>query len=121
MIGKCDTPIKRHASMPQRTAPRDATAAVSRRSLLARAAIAAPALMLLARQATAAAAASDPSKFAAADAAIDAAVGEGQIPGAVLCAGRKGGHLYLKAYGNRALEPAKVAMTEDTVFDLASL
>ena len=59
--------------------------------------------------------------FGAADRAIADAVAAGQIPGAVLCAGRKGGHVYLRAYGNRAVEPERMPMTEDTVFDLASL
>ena len=97
-------------------------ATLSRRDLMARAAAAA-AVAMLAPYARAAdgPAALDPEKFKAADAAIEAAIAEKQIPGAVLCAGRRAGVVYLKAYGNRALEPQPVAMTTDTVFDLASL
>jgi CubicO group peptidase (beta-lactamase class C family) len=61
------------------------------------------------------------AKFADADAAIEQAIEEGQSPGAVLCVGRKGGVEYLRAYGNRALQPQPVTMTVDTLFDLASL
>ena len=44
-----------------------------------------------------------------------------QIPGAVLIVGHDGQVVYRKAYGNRALEPRREAMTLDTVFDCASL
>jgi len=57
----------------------------------------------------------------AVDAAIEQAVGEAQIPGAVLIVGHHGQVIYRKAYGSRALEPRREAMTLDTVFDLASL
>jgi uncharacterized protein YbbC (DUF1343 family)/CubicO group peptidase (beta-lactamase class C family) len=55
------------------------------------------------------------------DAAIDKAVHDGLIPGAVLVAGRDGKILHRKAYGQRALVPAREAMTIDTIFDAASL
>lgn len=103
------------------------TGNLSRRSLLAGACAAVPAMALLPRMAraqspaTTAAAPIDPSAFAEADKAIEAAVAEHLCPGAVLCAGRRSGIAYIKAYGNRAVEPAKVVMTDDTVFDLASL
>ena len=64
---------------------------------------------------------SDPGTFAAADRAIEAAIAARHAPGAVLCVGSASGITYLKAYGRRAVEPEPVAMTEDTVFDLASL
>src|SRR5580658_6843382 len=57
----------------------------------------------------------------AVDAVIEQAVQEGQIPGAVLIVGHDGTVIYRKAYGSRALEPKREAMTLDTVFDLASL
>lgn len=61
----------------------------------------------------------------AADQAINDAIARGEIPGAVLLIGqgeRTGGRvLYHKSYGNRAVKPAPVLMTDDTVFDLASL
>jgi CubicO group peptidase (beta-lactamase class C family) len=98
------------------------SAMLSRRDLMARAAVAG-AIAMLAPYVGAAedAAAVVPDKFKPADAAILAAIAEKLIPGAVLCVGRKAGVEYLKAYGNRAVEPEVVSMTADTVFDLASL
>jgi uncharacterized protein YbbC (DUF1343 family)/CubicO group peptidase (beta-lactamase class C family) len=55
------------------------------------------------------------------DAAIEQAIAEKQVPGAVLIVGHDGAVIYRKAYGSRALEPRREAMTLDTVFDLASL
>jgi len=55
------------------------------------------------------------------DAAINQAVREDQIPGAVVLVGHKGQVVYRKAYGYRALVPAKEPMTTDTIFDIASL
>lgn len=55
------------------------------------------------------------------DAAIEQAVQQGQIPGAVLLVGHGGTVLYRKAYGSRALVPAREAMTTGTIFDAASL
>ncbi len=55
------------------------------------------------------------------DAAVNQAIREDRIPGAVLLVGHDGRVVYRKAYGNRAVAPAREAMTEDTVFDLASL
>jgi uncharacterized protein YbbC (DUF1343 family)/CubicO group peptidase (beta-lactamase class C family) len=57
----------------------------------------------------------------AVDAVIEQAIQEKQIPGAVLVIGHDGTVIYRKAYGERALEPRREAMTLDTVFDLASL
>jgi len=59
--------------------------------------------------------------FGAVDAVIQSAISDGSIPGAVLVVGHDGGVIYRKAYGARALEPRREAMTLDTVFDLASL
>jgi len=44
-----------------------------------------------------------------------------QIPGAVVLIGHNGQVAYRKAFGSRALEPRREAMTVDTIFDLASL
>jgi uncharacterized protein YbbC (DUF1343 family) len=55
------------------------------------------------------------------DALIDQAIREDKIPGAVLLVGHQGQVVYRKAYGYRALVPAKEAMTVDTIFDIASL
>jgi uncharacterized protein YbbC (DUF1343 family)/CubicO group peptidase (beta-lactamase class C family) len=57
----------------------------------------------------------------AVDAAIQQAISDGQIPGAVLIVGHDGSVIYRKAYGARALEPRREVMTLDTVFDVASL
>lgn len=56
-----------------------------------------------------------------ADEAIEQAIAAGKTPGAVLLVGRGDSIVYLKAYGSRDIDPRKVAMTTDTVFDLASL
>ena len=57
----------------------------------------------------------------AVDAVIQKAISDGTIPGAVLIVGHDGRVIYRKAYGSRALEPRREAMTLDTIFDLASL
>jgi uncharacterized protein YbbC (DUF1343 family)/CubicO group peptidase (beta-lactamase class C family) len=44
-----------------------------------------------------------------------------RLPGAVVLVGRKGRVVWQKAYGARALDPAREVMTTDTIFDLASL
>ena len=62
----------------------------------------------------------DAVRLPAVDAAIEEAIHDG-IPGAVLLVGHNGQVIYRKAYGNRALEPRREAMTLDTIFDLASL
>src|SRR5206468_921062 len=59
-------------------------------------------------------------KLAEMDAAINAAIAERKLPGGVLWVEHRG-QVYHRAYGNRAVEPKKEPMTEDTVFDLASL
>ena len=59
--------------------------------------------------------------FAAADAVIERAITEHEIPGAVLVVGHAGAVAHRKAFGLRALEPHSEPMTADTVFDLASL
>ncbi len=52
---------------------------------------------------------------------IDTAIAEHKLPGAVVLIGHGGKVVFEKAYGNRALEPAVEPMTEDTLFDMASL
>jgi SSS family transporter len=44
-----------------------------------------------------------------------------KFPGAVVIAGHDGHIVFSRAYGNRILGPAPEAMTDDTIFDLASL
>jgi uncharacterized protein YbbC (DUF1343 family)/CubicO group peptidase (beta-lactamase class C family) len=43
------------------------------------------------------------------------------VPGAVVIVGTREKIIYRKAFGYRSLEPEKLPMTEDTIFDLASL
>lgn len=59
-------------------------------------------------------------KLAELDAAIFAAIASNKTPGGVLWLERHGA-AYHKAYGARAVEPEREAMTEDTIFDAASL
>jgi len=59
-------------------------------------------------------------KLAAMDAAILAAIANSNCPGGVLWL-EHDGTAYHKAYGNRALVPTREPMTEDTIFDAASL
>ncbi|MFN7920802.1 MAG: serine hydrolase domain-containing protein [Bryobacteraceae bacterium] len=58
---------------------------------------------------------------AAIDETIETAVVRHQMPGAVVQVGKPGEVLFRKAYGFRALTPARTPMTEDTIFDAASL
>ena len=60
-------------------------------------------------------------KLANADDVINAAIADGVIPGAVLAVVKDSKLAYLKAYGNKSVYPDTVPMTENTVFDLASL
>lgn len=61
------------------------------------------------------------ARLAQIDDAVNAAIQRKETPGAVVLVGRKGKIVYRKAFGNRAIEPEKEAMTLDTIFDLASL
>ena len=61
------------------------------------------------------------SRLAVLDPIINKAIAEREIPGAVLVVGHDGRVVYRKAYGSRAIEPRREAMTLDTVFDCASL
>ncbi|HTD44985.1 MAG TPA: serine hydrolase domain-containing protein, partial [Bryobacteraceae bacterium] len=61
------------------------------------------------------------SGSAALDTAVDESVRAGLIPGAVVVVGHQGKIVHRKAYGSRALVPAREPMTLDTVFDIASL
>ena len=59
-------------------------------------------------------------KLAEMDAAIERAIAEHDCPGAVLWMERNDA-AYHRAYGKRALTPAEEPMSEDTIFDAASL
>jgi uncharacterized protein YbbC (DUF1343 family)/CubicO group peptidase (beta-lactamase class C family) len=58
---------------------------------------------------------------AALDAATEQAIRDGLIPGAVIIIGHDGKIVHRKAYGARALVPAREAATLDTIYDIASL
>ena len=55
------------------------------------------------------------------DEAINQAIAQDRLPGAVLLVGHNGQIVYRKAYGKRALVPRPETMTLDTIFDCASL
>ncbi len=55
------------------------------------------------------------------DAIVLDAIHTNQVPGAVVLVGHNGQVVYRKAFGDRALEPRREAMTLDTIFDIASL
>ncbi len=63
----------------------------------------------------------DSRGLAYADSAIMRSIEAGETPGAVLAVVRFGKLVYLKAYGNKQTHPQPVPMTENTVFDLASV
>jgi len=52
---------------------------------------------------------------------VNAAIRAKEVPGAVVLVARRGRIGYLKAFGQRAVEPAPEPMTLDTIFDVASL
>jgi len=52
---------------------------------------------------------------------VQSEIEAGRIPGAVVEIGQADRTVYRRAFGYRELEPARVAMTPDTIFDLASL
>jgi uncharacterized protein YbbC (DUF1343 family)/CubicO group peptidase (beta-lactamase class C family) len=52
---------------------------------------------------------------------VEEAIRNGKIPGAVVLVGNRGEVVYHRAFGYRAIEPVRVPMTEDTIFDLGSL
>ena len=60
-------------------------------------------------------------RLGAIDELVAGALAEGKLPGCVIVVGQHDRVLFHKAYGQRALMPDPLAMTEDTVFDLASL
>ncbi|HEX4122180.1 MAG TPA: exo-beta-N-acetylmuramidase NamZ domain-containing protein [Verrucomicrobiae bacterium] len=62
----------------------------------------------------------DPGKLRQLDVAIDSAIADGKLPGAVVWI-EHGTNVYWKAYGERSLVPTEETMTRDTIFDLASL
>ena len=59
--------------------------------------------------------------FSAVSSLVTQAIAAKKLPGAVVLIGHDGKTAFEQAYGDRALEPAVEPMTEDTVFDMASL
>ena len=72
-------------------------------------------------QQTMAAPATAGAAFDGVDRVLTEALAQNQLPGAVVLIGHGGSVAYVHAYGNRALEPQVEPMTEDTLFDMASL
>lgn len=62
-----------------------------------------------------------PPRFAAIDRVVEESLSRGELPGAVVLVGIRDRVVYRKAFGNRAVLPAREPMTPDTVFDVASL
>jgi serine-type D-Ala-D-Ala carboxypeptidase len=60
-------------------------------------------------------------KLAAIDAAVNAAIARTELPGAVVFVVHQDKIVFRKAFGKRIREPEHTLMTEDTIFDLASL
>jgi uncharacterized protein YbbC (DUF1343 family)/CubicO group peptidase (beta-lactamase class C family) len=62
-----------------------------------------------------------PAAFAPIDAIVNDAITHDELPGAVVVIGHDGHIVFHRAYGMRSLEPTRESMTEDTIFDMASL
>ena len=62
-----------------------------------------------------------PAAFAPIDTILNDAIAHNELPGAVVVIGHDGHVVFHHAYGMRSLEPTREAMTEDTIFDMASL
>lgn len=65
--------------------------------------------------------AQSPDAFAAIGPLVDDAIKRGDLPGAVVCFADSKKIRFLKTFGDRQVQPTKIAMTTDTVFDLASI
>ncbi len=62
-----------------------------------------------------------PSDFSPIVSLVNAAIERHELPGAVVLVGRGDAILYQRTFGLRASQPSPEPMTEDTIFDLASL
>src|SRR5690349_15982938 len=62
-----------------------------------------------------------PAEFARIAPVVEGAIARHELPGAVVLVGRGDDIIYHHVFGDRAVEPAREAMTEDTIFDIASL
>src|SRR5437879_5300784 len=63
----------------------------------------------------------EPGRLARIVELVEEAIAQHQLPGAVVVVGRGEQILYSHVFGRRAVLPAAEPMTEDTIFDLASL
>ena len=63
----------------------------------------------------------DSRRLAEVDRLVEEGLAEKRMPGCVVLVARQGKIAFLKAYGARSLEPQRVPMTTDTLFDLASI
>ena len=63
----------------------------------------------------------DALRLARIDAVVEEAIASKAVPGAVVLVGRRGKIVYVKAFGQRSIEPRTEPMTRDSVFDMASL
>jgi uncharacterized protein YbbC (DUF1343 family)/CubicO group peptidase (beta-lactamase class C family) len=63
----------------------------------------------------------DPAMESRIEQLVGRSIEEGNMAGCVVLIGRRAGIAFERAYGHRAIEPEREAMTTDTVFDMASL
>lgn len=61
------------------------------------------------------------TKLAKIEPMVQSAITNGDFPGCVICFGSRQQTAWLRAFGDRQVEPVQHKMTVDTVFDLASL
>ncbi|HEV3058491.1 MAG TPA: serine hydrolase domain-containing protein, partial [Vicinamibacterales bacterium] len=61
------------------------------------------------------------SKFASIAPLVEAAIDRHELPGAVVLVGHRDEIVFRQAFGHRAIRPSPESMTDDTIFDLASL
>src|SRR5262245_9178386 len=80
-----------------------------------------PALAAGLPQASPEAAGMDSAHLKRIDAIVAQGLAEKRMPGCVVCVGRRGKIVMLKAYGNKQLLPSELPMTTDTLFDMASI
>jgi uncharacterized protein YbbC (DUF1343 family)/CubicO group peptidase (beta-lactamase class C family) len=62
-----------------------------------------------------------PERLAALETVIQDGIVAGRMPGCVVAFGRHGQLAWLRAYGQRQIEPEPLPMTTDTLFDMASI
>lgn len=63
----------------------------------------------------------DAARLALIDKEVDKAIRDGLIPGAVVAVVRNDKIVYIKPFGNKSVVPDTLAMTENAIFDLASV